>query len=144
MNQIVTCNGCFDGIHPGHLFFLGFCKAQGDDLIVGINSDDYIIKHKRESPLYSEKQRVSSLVSLGFIKDVVVFHEETPIEFIRNSNTNIHCNGEEYGKDCVESKIISEIGAKLVLVPRIPIWSTTDLKDDSSEIVNKTMNILLR
>jgi D-glycero-beta-D-manno-heptose 1-phosphate adenylyltransferase len=144
MSTIVTCNGCFDGIHPGHLFFLGFCKAQGDKLIVGINSDNYIKKHKREKPLYNEKQRVKSLMSLGFIKDVVVFHEDTPIEFIKNSKTDIHCNGAEYGKDCIESNTLNEMGARLVLIPRTPIWSTSDLKDESSDIVNKTMKILLR
>lgn len=139
----VTCNGCFDGIHPGHLFFLGYAKAQGDELIIGINSDNYIIKNKRKKPLYNENERKKSLLSLGFVDDVIIFSEDTPIEFIKKVKPQIHCNGEEYGKDCVESLILNKIGALLVLVPRIPIWSTTGAKQKSMDIINKTMDVLL-
>lgn len=122
--RYVTCNGCFDGLHPGHLFFLGYCLAQGDRLIVGLNSDDYIKKHKREDPNRTEHERIDDLMNLGFIYMAVVFREDTPIQFIRNTKPDVHCNGEEYGEDCVEAKICAEIGAKLVLVPRIGGWST--------------------
>ena len=51
MKKLVTCNGAFDGLHPGHLFYLGFCRGQGDELVVGINGDDYIRnKKQRELP----------------------------------------------------------------------------------------------
>ena len=35
---IVFTNGCFDIIHPGHIFILEQAKAKGDILIVGLNS----------------------------------------------------------------------------------------------------------
>ena len=34
---VVFTNGCFDIIHPGHIFILEQAKAKGDILIVGLN-----------------------------------------------------------------------------------------------------------
>ncbi|MHC4788040.1 MAG: PfkB family carbohydrate kinase [Planctomycetota bacterium] len=36
---IAFTNGCFDLLHFGHVQLLGFARAQGDVLIVGLNSD---------------------------------------------------------------------------------------------------------
>jgi cytidyltransferase-like protein len=37
---VVFTNGCFDILHSGHIHYLNQAKAQGDVLIVGINTDD--------------------------------------------------------------------------------------------------------
>jgi rfaE bifunctional protein nucleotidyltransferase chain/domain len=122
----VTCNGCFDGLHAGHMFFLGYALAQGDSLVVAINSDDYIIRSKNRDPNFSQEERKRHLMDLGFIDKVVIFDEETPEEFLLREQPDIHVNGSEYGEDCVESVVLKKIGAKLSLVPRIGKWSTTN------------------
>ena len=124
---IVTCNGCFDGLHPGHMFFLGFCRAQGDFLIVGINSDRYLREHKRQNFLPAE-ERKKALLELGFIEAVVIFDEEGPCRFISNVNPQVHCTGEEYRGRAVEEPLCREKGIRLVYVPRVGKWSSTALK----------------
>lgn len=124
IDGLVTCNGCFDGLHPGHLFFLGFCRGQGTRLVVGINSDDYIRRHKRPLPT-PEKQRISDLLELGFIDVVEVFPEEDPSEFIRRNKPVIHCIGEEYRGIAVELKVCAELGVQVVYIPRIGKWSSS-------------------
>src|SRR5690606_25498522 len=37
--RIVFTNGCFDLIHLGHVQYFRFAKAQGDVLVVGVNTD---------------------------------------------------------------------------------------------------------
>ena len=37
--KIVMTNGCFDIIHPGHVYLLAESKKLGDALIVAVNSD---------------------------------------------------------------------------------------------------------
>jgi bifunctional ADP-heptose synthase (sugar kinase/adenylyltransferase) len=32
-------NGCFDLLHPGHIALLEAARAEGDVLVVGLNSD---------------------------------------------------------------------------------------------------------
>ena len=123
--MIVTCNGCFDVIHAGHLFFLGYAVAiaEGGELVVGINSDDYIRIKKGVEPVPSD-QRAADLLSLDIVDRVVVFDEDDPREFIRNSKTDIHCIGEEYRDTAIELSVCEEIGCGIAYVPRIGDWSS--------------------
>src|SRR5438270_11441119 len=53
--RIVLANGCFDLLHVGHVRYLEGAKAEGDLLIVGINSDEQVQKQKGDGrPLMSE------------------------------------------------------------------------------------------
>ena len=38
--KIVWTNGCFDILHRGHFEMFKYAKAFGEQLIVGIDSDD--------------------------------------------------------------------------------------------------------
>jgi cytidyltransferase-like protein len=124
---LVTCNGCFDGLHPGHLFFLGFCRAQGSRLIVGINSDGYIAQNKRSHP-FPSWERKKALMDLGIIESVDVFTEDDPIEFIRRTEPEIHCIGEEYRDSAAELEICRMKGISVVYVPRVGKWSSTMMR----------------
>lgn len=128
ISGLVTCNGCLDGIHPGHLFFLGFCRAQGSRLIVGINSDGYIAKNKRSHP-FPAWERKKALMDLGFIEAVEVFTEDNPIEFIRRTEPEVHCIGEEYRDKAPEIEVCKNLGIKVVYVPRVGKWSSTLLRE---------------
>jgi len=127
--SIVTCNGCFDGLHAGHLFYLGYCAAQADHLIVGINSDKYIISKKRPVPIFNEDQRKQALLDLKIVKKVIIFNDPDPSRFIENVCPDVHCTGEEYGNQCIDACVCRELGIDFVLVPRIGEWSTTKLAD---------------
>lgn len=126
---LVTCNGCFDGLHPGHVFFLSFCRDYGDRLIVGINCDDYVLKKKR-IPI-PQDERAYALRSLGFIDKVVIFNEDSPCEFIKKYKPDIHCIGEEYKDSAVELPLCMEMGIKVVFVPRVGTWSSTSIRGKS-------------
>lgn len=123
--MIVSCNGCFNApFHPGHFFFLGFARGQGDELVVGINSTNYIRQKKGYEPA-SEDERVKALMDLGFIREVVVFREPDPRKFIRQVAPDVHCTGAEYSNGtCIEEDVCREMGIKLVYIPRIGHWST--------------------
>ena len=44
--RIVTINGAFDILHPGHQRILGAAKSQGDVLMVGLRrGDDVLVPH---------------------------------------------------------------------------------------------------
>lgn len=135
MSKMVTCNGCFDGLHPGHLFFLGYARAQGENLIIGINSDDYISRKKRPKPNFNEIQRRDVLLSLGIAKDVIIFNEDNPIEFIKKIKPDIHCVGEEYKGTAIETSTVESIGGKMCWVPRTNFWTTSKLDDISYQWV---------
>ena len=123
MSTLVTCNGCFNGLHPGHLFFLGFARGQGELLVVGINSDEYIRRKKKYEPI-PENERAKALMDLGFVNRVVIFPEEDPCFFIKTVQPDVHCIGEEYGENCVEWPVCQQFKIRVALIPRIGRWST--------------------
>ncbi|MEM4720661.1 MAG: adenylyltransferase/cytidyltransferase family protein [Candidatus Methanomethylicaceae archaeon] len=124
--KVVTCNGCFDRLHAGHLLFLGYCRAQGDYLVVGLNSDEYLAGHKRTVFVPFSKRRLD-LLETGVVDEVIEFKEETPVEFIKSVMPSVHCIGEEYAGRNVEEGVCKELGISVVYVPRFGRWSSANV-----------------
>ena len=56
--KLVFSNGCFDILHRGHVSYLEFARAQGDALIVGLNSDSSVLRNKGPGrPINAETDR---------------------------------------------------------------------------------------
>ena len=129
--MIVTCNGCFDGLHPGHFFLIGFAYSlledKSDKLIVGINCDGYIKKNKRDQPFFNEQERIEIIESLGVVDEVHVFEGDLPLYFIRKIMPDIHCIGEEYRGKCIDEALCLELGIKVKYIPRVGGWSTSKI-----------------
>jgi rfaE bifunctional protein nucleotidyltransferase chain/domain len=69
---VVTTNGCFDVLHPGHVQYLTEARAQGDLLLVGLNSDASVQKIKGPGrPLNNENSRA---IVVGALKCVARDH----------------------------------------------------------------------
>ena len=125
--RIVFTNGCFDILHIGHIKLLHAAADEGDKLIVGLNSDLSIKKLKGDSrPVVPEAERAALLSSIKGVDLVVIFHEETPLELIRNFKPDIIVKGGDYTPEqVVGHAIVEEAGGKVVIVPLIEGVSTT-------------------
>lgn len=125
---IVTTNGSFDLMHAGHVKFLREAKKQGDILVVGLNSDVSIKQYKGpDRPIVNEEMRANMLGAFEFVDYIVLYDETVPMPFIEAVRPDVHVNGEEYGKDCIEIPTLKKIGARLHLIQRFSDFSTTDL-----------------
>src|SRR5437762_5518294 len=70
---VVFANGCFDILHVGHVRYLEGAKAEGDLLIVGINSDEQVRKQKGAGrPLISQNERAEIVASLDAVDFVTI------------------------------------------------------------------------
>jgi rfaE bifunctional protein nucleotidyltransferase chain/domain len=126
--RIVTANGSFDLLHAGHVQFLEEAKAQGDVLIVGLNSDASIRRYKSvHRPIIPQRDRLRMVAALEAVDYVSVFAATTPLRFLTAVRPHVHCNGAEYGRDCVEAPLLRRIGARLHLVPKTRGLSTTQI-----------------
>lgn len=67
----VLAGGCFDILHIGHIKFLKAAKAQGDILIIALESDEFIKKNKKRKPYHSQQDRAEILSSLEFT-DIII------------------------------------------------------------------------
>jgi rfaE bifunctional protein nucleotidyltransferase chain/domain len=126
--KIVTCNGSFDVVHVGHLRFLKEAKAQGDILIVGLNSDSSINRYKnKDRPIISEGFRAEMLAGFECVDYITLFEETDPRELLKEIKPDVHANGSEYGENCIEAPVLKEFGARLHMIKRYVELSTTAL-----------------
>src|SRR6185437_11444170 len=100
--KIVFTNGCFDLIHLGHVKYFQFAKAQGDLLVVGINTDASITRLKGpKRPVVTEDDRIGVLEELESIDYLIKFDTDTPLELIQAVQPDVLVKGADYAKEQV-------------------------------------------
>lgn len=98
--KIVFTNGCFDILHLGHVEYLNEARAQGDALIVAINSDESVRKLKGpDRPINNEIDRGKMLLNLKAVDCVQIFTEQTPLEIIKLIGPNVLVKGGDWRPD---------------------------------------------
>jgi FAD synthetase len=70
--KIVLVGGCFDLIHYGHLKFLEKAREQGNFLIVALESNEFIKKHKRKLPVHNQSERAEILANLNMVDMIIL------------------------------------------------------------------------
>jgi D-beta-D-heptose 7-phosphate kinase/D-beta-D-heptose 1-phosphate adenosyltransferase len=125
-DSIVFTNGVFDILHIGHLKLLSHAKTLGNRLVVGINSDSSVKRLKGDlRPINDQHTRKESLLMLGFVDEVIVFEEDTPLEAITKLEPSIIVKGGDY---TVETVVGNEL-ANVVIFPILEGHSTTLIVD---------------
>jgi D-beta-D-heptose 7-phosphate kinase/D-beta-D-heptose 1-phosphate adenosyltransferase len=127
--KVSFTNGCFDILHPGHLFSLKQAADEADFLIVGLNSDASVRKIKGPSrPINNTESRAIVLANLIVVDAVVVFEEETPLELIKALLPDVMVKGGDYTVDqVVGGKEVIANGGKVIINPIVEGFSTTGL-----------------
>ncbi len=126
---IVFTNGCFDLLHPGHIHQLREARAQGDFLIVGLNSDASARQLKGEGrPVLSQDARQELLEAIRYVDAVVIFDEDTPEALIREVRPDVLVKGAEYEiADIVGAEFVEAQGGRVHRVAMLPGYSTSEL-----------------
>lgn len=130
--RIVFTNGCFDIIHRGHIEYLIKAAAEGDVLIVGLNSDESVKKLKGNNrPINDEYSRALVLASIFVVSNVVIFNEETPYELIKIVKPNVLVKGGDYKEsDIVGSDFVKSYGGEVKIIPYIEGFSTSKILNE--------------
>lgn len=135
--RIVVTNGCFDGLHPGHLASLAWSKALGHRLVVLVNDDASLRRLKGpQRPLVVQAQRLLALAELPCVDWVVPFAEETPEQAIAALAPDVLTKGEEYRDQPIAgARQVAEGGGRVVLLPRLPGWASSSVTQVSPQSV---------
>jgi D-beta-D-heptose 7-phosphate kinase/D-beta-D-heptose 1-phosphate adenosyltransferase len=122
-------NGCFDILHPGHLFSLAQTAKEADYLIVGLNSDQSVQRLKGPSrPINNTHSRAIVLANLMVVDLVVVFEEDTPLKLIQSLMPDVLVKGGDYTiEQIVGAKEVIDGGGKVIINPIVDGFSTTQL-----------------
>jgi D-beta-D-heptose 7-phosphate kinase/D-beta-D-heptose 1-phosphate adenosyltransferase len=128
--KVVFTNGCFDIIHPGHIYYLNQARSLGDVLIVGLNSDGSVksLNKGQERPIHPQDKRSEVLASLICVDYICIFDEETPFELIKKVKPDILVKGGDYTIDkIVGADFVQSYGGKVEIIPYLDGYSTTNI-----------------
>jgi D-beta-D-heptose 7-phosphate kinase/D-beta-D-heptose 1-phosphate adenosyltransferase len=126
---VVLTNGCFDLLHPGHLALLEGARAQGDVLVVAINSDRSLRELKGPGrPLTPAAERAEILLALEPVDRVVVYDDPTPEAVIRALLPDVLVKGADWAlTDIVGRDVVEAAGGRVVRIQLLSGYSTTAL-----------------
>jgi len=127
--SVVFTNGCFDILHAGHISLLEQARAEGDVLVVGINSDASVKRIKGESrPVIGESERAEALLALECVDRVVLYDEDTPLATINALRPDVLVKGADWAIDkIVGREEVERGGGRVVRIELVPDRSTTAL-----------------
>ena len=74
MKTIVLVTGGFDPLHPGHIEYFKAAKKLGDELHVGLNSDEWLIR-KKGRPFMKFLDRAAIIEELTVVDKVISFDD---------------------------------------------------------------------
>ena len=125
--KIVFTNGCFDLLHKGHKDLIKQSSSFGDILIVGLNSDKSVKRLKgKDRPIQSEYERKNTLLNTGYVNEVYIFDDDTPLELINLIQPDVLVKGGDYTpNEIVGYKEVTSSGGNIKIVPLTPGFSTT-------------------
>src|SRR6266545_5296679 len=125
--RVVLTNGCFDLLHPGHLALLEAARAEGDVLVVALNSDASVRTLKGAGrPVTPEGERAEALLALEAVDRVVIYDEPTPLEVIRALEPDVLVKGADWAPDAIVGrKEVEAAGGRVVQVELVSGLSTS-------------------
>lgn len=136
--KVVFTNGCFDILHKGHVTYLAKSAELGDQLVVGINSDDSVrrLEKGNDRPINAETARALVLAALGVVDMVVLFTEDTPETLIHALEPDVLVKGADYDPNetdataktyIVGSDFVRNNGGEVRVVDIVEGFSTTGI-----------------
>ena len=127
--KVVFTNGCFDILHAGHVTYLEATKAQGNVLVLGLNTDESVRRLKGpERPINSELDRAKVVGALKAVDYVVLFGEQTAEAVIAEVKPDVYVKGGDYTLDTLpEAKIVQSYGGKVAFIDMVEGRSTTNI-----------------
>lgn len=140
MKRVFT-SGSFDLFHIGHLNILEKSAALGDELIVGVSTDELIEEYKGMKPIIPYEQRARIVASIKCVTKVVKQTKLTEIAQLQRENIDIVTIGDDWKGKYLEGLewMKSQPGKEVVYFPYTPGVSTTQIK---STIIKSASDII--
>ena len=73
--KVVLVTGGFDPLHSGHIEYFKSARELGDHLVVGVNSDAWLIR-KKGRPFMPFEERAAIIKELACVDEVIAFNDD--------------------------------------------------------------------
>jgi len=126
---IVLANGAFDILHVGHIRYLRGAAAEGDVLVVAVNSDASVQRYKDpKRPLQPLAERMEIVSAMACVDFVIAFDDPTCDALLELIRPDVHAKGPEYTPDNLpEYPTLKRLGIRLANVGDPKNHSSTEL-----------------
>lgn len=130
MSTLLTI-GTFELAHFGHARLFRRCENYADEVIVGVNSDDFVWAYKKIKPLYSESVRSERIRMLGY---PTVINHSAGRDLIEQLRPDVVAVGTDWvDRDYLrqidaDRAMFEELDCALLYLPYTPGISSTELK----------------
>lgn len=136
-NKIVATRGSFDLIHPGHIKLLQFCGSLCSVVVVLLNTDESIRKHKSQyRPVNSFMERAKVLDSIKYVTYVVGTDANDPREDIMKLKPDMWVRNRTIEEILVKN-VCFDIGCDVVIL-------MNSERGSSTEIISKAASVWLK
>ena len=132
----ILITGCFDLLHNGHIQFIQNASKYGDELYVGVCSDENYLQTKGELPVYNEQERLYMIKSIKYVTDAMINSGtgkadfENVIQAFKPDTLIVNDDGFPEEKEAICKKY----NMSLLILPRtnyfdLPSRSTSSIKE---------------
>ena len=122
----IWTSGCFDILHVGHIELFRYAKSLGDELVVGVDSDEKIKLDKgKKRPINDLQYRMTMLQSIKYIDKVIPFDNTKELrDTVKWYRPNIIVMGSDWkGKEVIGE----DYAEKLIFFEKVGGYSTTKM-----------------
>ncbi len=125
---VVLANGAFDMLHVGHVRYLAGARAEGDRLVVAVNTDASVRLSKGpDRPIVPEAERTELVSQLRMVDLVLLFDDRTVARVLEVLRPQVHAKGTDYTADTVpEREVVAAYGGRTAICGDPKDHSTTD------------------
>lgn len=137
--RIVYTGGSFEILHAGHINFLRQCRAiagKGGEVVVSLNTDEFIKSYKGVAPIFSYKEREKLLKQSEYVDKVVPNiggkDSKPAILSVRPSFLVIGsdwASKDYYSQMMFTQRWLDKQGIVLIYIPYTQLISTTEIKN---------------
>ena len=114
--KIVVVTGGFDPLHSGHIAYFQAARKLGDRLIVGLNSDEWLVR-KKGRPFMPLQERMAIVGNLGVVDEVIVYNNEDgsscdAIRVVKNRYPNdqiVFANGGDRTRENIPEMVFDDV-----------------------------------
>lgn len=139
--KIGYTTGVFDMFHIGHLNILRRAKEQCDYLIVGVSTDENVIRYKHKRPVIPFEDRKRIVEAIRYVDQVVAQEDMDKFSAWERLHFNAIFHGDDWKGTNMYNEIeerLKSVGCDMVFLPHTDGVSSTLLKEQfqtTSDIV---------
>lgn len=125
----VLIQGAFEILNAGHVQVFKDCRAQGDYLIVALNTNELLEEYKGRAAVLPWQEKKLILEAIRWVDEVIPAPEFSPLRLLIEQDIDVYCLSREWeSSKKVEMNYMREKGGRIHFTTDYPVVRTREIK----------------